>query len=77
MPNLKKRKLFLSIVSIVSLITVLLILYVLFKYRSVVNLESFLWIFGLIVAIILILIGILFTHDAWNCGRKKKDVRFS
>jgi uncharacterized transporter YbjL len=75
MPGLKK-KLLLSLASMVSLAVGLLISYQLSKYSWVINLKSLVWVFGLFLAIIILAVGILFALDAWNCGRKKKDVRF-
>ncbi|OOQ57981.1 hypothetical protein BC343_09935 [Mucilaginibacter pedocola] len=75
MSPLKKKKLFLSLIALVSLKIVMLILYILFSYRVMINLTAFLWMFGFVVAVIMLAIGILFAHDALNCGRKRKDVR--
>ena len=76
MIHLNKKKLFLSITSLFLLTAVLVIIYALFKFRTSINMQSLLWLFGLMLAVFLLAVGILFMYDARNCGRKRKDVRF-
>jgi heme/copper-type cytochrome/quinol oxidase subunit 2 len=52
-----------------------MILIGLHAYIDVANLSALLWFLMLLIAIIVLIIAALFAYDAWNYGRKKKDVR--